>query len=122
MRSKLLSVAVIVLALLAARPALAGDEARGACSGGVGEWRLKVRPHDGALRIRFEISDAEDGERWQLFVSDDGQRVYAGTRFADDGGQIRVRTATADRAGRDRIKATGVNLDTGTTCSGVVAV
>lgn len=122
MRSKLLAVAVAVLALLAARPALAGGEARGSCSGGPGEYRLKVRADDGRLRIRFEITGAEDGERWQLFVSDDGERVLAGTRISDDGGSVHVRTATADRSGRDRIKATGVNLDTGTTCSGSVTV
>jgi hypothetical protein len=112
-------VAVLALALLAV-PARAGeDEVRGTCSGGPGEWRLKVsRESSSRLRVRFEIDHAEPSETWQLFVSDNGVRVFAGSKVADDGGSVRVRTTTADRSGRDRVKATAVNVDSGATCSG----
>jgi hypothetical protein len=118
-RALLLSlIAALVLAIMAP-PALAGDdEARGSCSGGPGEWRLEVSAQGAStLRVRFEIEDVEPGETWQLFISDNGARVYAGTKVADDGGHVRVRTTTADRTGRDRVKATAVNVDIGTSCS-----
>jgi hypothetical protein len=77
-----------------------------------------ARESDTTLRIRFRIEDGEPAQAWQLFISDDGDRVYAGTKVSDDDGRVRVRTVTVDRAGRDRIEAAGVNLDTGGSCSG----
>lgn len=118
-----LTVAVAVALALVATPARATREARGSCSGGPSEWRLRVA-HETArtLRIRFQIEEGDPGRAWQLFVSDNGVRVYAGTKVADEEGRIRIQRWTRDRAGRDRIRATGVNLDTGETCSGSVSV
>ncbi|HEU4529187.1 MAG TPA: hypothetical protein VFT80_14810 [Actinomycetota bacterium] len=119
---------VAVLALvgafaLGATPALATRDARGSCSGGPSEWRLTVgREDDRTLRIRYRIEDGEPDQAWQLFISDDGVRVYAGTKASNDEGRVRVRRLTADRPGRDRIEAAGVNLETGESCSGRVTV
>jgi len=72
------------------------------------------------LRIRFEIDDVPAGQRWQLFLSDNGTRVYPRTKVSRRGGEVRVRIATRNRPGRDHIAASGVNTKTGTTCEGSV--
>ncbi|HEU4355750.1 MAG TPA: hypothetical protein VFT27_09200 [Actinomycetota bacterium] len=116
-------IAVVVSGVLGTVPALGSEDARGSCSGGPSEWRLTVgRETDRTLRIRFRIEGGEPGQAWQLFISDNGDRVYAGTRVSNDEGRIRVRRLTADRVGRDRIEAAGVNLETGESCSGRVTV
>jgi len=109
---------------LAAGPLRAHEgEVRGTCSGGPSGYRLRVQPRDDAsLRVRFEIEGGDEGESWQLFMSDDGRRIYARTKLSDDEGQVRARTLTRDRAGADRITATGVNLATGESCAGSVSV
>jgi hypothetical protein len=122
----ILRTALVVLLLVGAQalPAAAGgSDRRGSCDGGPSEWRLRVqREGDSSLRIRFQIEDGEPGQTWQLFLSDNGDRVFAGTKTSRDGGRVRVRRVTADRSDRDRISATGVNLDTGESCSASLTV
>jgi hypothetical protein len=111
----------VVLSMVSAGAANAGDEARrrGACSGGPGDWTLRVRREDaGRLRVRFTIDDVPAGQTWQLFLSDDGARIFSGTRISNDPGEVRVRTYPANRPGSDRIAASGINTMTGTTCEG----
>jgi hypothetical protein len=113
----------LLVLTIGASSALAGDEVRqrGSCSGGPSEWRLRVeREDDTSLRVRFDIEGGASGQVWQLFLSDDGERIYAATKESGDGGEVRARRLTADRDGTDRIKATGVNLDTGESCAGRV--
>jgi hypothetical protein len=112
--------AVAVAVAVAASDASADDEVRrrGSCSGGPGDWTLRVRRDDGALRVRFSIDDVAAGQSWQLFLSDNGTRIYSGTKTSSAGGEVRVRTRTANRVGSDRIAASGVNTRTGTTCEG----
>lgn len=94
---------------------------RGSCSGGPSEWELRVdRESRRYLRIRFEIRGGDEGQTWQLFLSNDGTRVYAGSKVSDDGGEVRVRKLARNRAGSDRIKASGVNLVTGESCLGAL--
>lgn len=103
-------------------PAGASEERvrrRGSCSGGSSEWKLVVRRESAStLRVRYGIEDSAPGQTWQLFISDNGARVYAGNKISDPSGEVRVGRKTADRAGTDLIKATGVNLVTGESCSG----
>lgn len=109
----------------AAIPAAARDgrDARGECSGGNSEWRLTVqREGAGSLRVRFRIEAGDEGHEWQLFVSNNRKRIYAGTKLSDDGGEVRLRLTTRDRRGRDRIAATGVDPTTGESCSGTLRV
>jgi hypothetical protein len=106
-----------------ATPVAARDDVRrrGSCSGGPGDWMLRVqRESRTKLRIRFEIDDVPTGQRWQLFLSNNGTRVYSRTKVSRRGGEVRVRIATRNRPGRDRIAASGVNTKTGTTCEGSV--
>jgi hypothetical protein len=114
------AVALALALMLAAAPARASDDVRrrGSCSGGPGDWTLRARRDDGALRLRFKIDDVPAGQSWQLFMSDNGTRIYSGTKTSDPGGEVRVSKRTTNRAGSDRIVASGVNTKTGTTCEG----
>jgi hypothetical protein len=117
--------AVVLVALLTAvspaPPVHADDEIRrhGSCEGGPGDWVLRVRREDRTtLRVRFAINDAVAGHAWQLFLSDNGVRVFARTKVTDSDGDVRVRKLIRNRAGVDRIKASGVDLVNGETCAG----
>lgn len=121
--SRTVLAALLILGLPALPASAGGLDRRGSCDGGPSEWRLRVQPDgDSSLRIRFQIEDGESGQTWQLFLSDNGDRVFAGTKTSRDGGRVRVRRVTANRSGRDRIAATGVNLDTGESCSASLTV
>ena len=111
----------LALALTISSPAGADDEVRrrGSCSGGPGDWVLRVRREDGGrLRVRFKIDDVAAGQAWQLFLSDNGTRIYSGTKTSSSSGEVRVSMRTANRVGTDRIAASGVNTKNGTTCEG----
>ncbi len=115
----------LVLAVLFTVPAHAGsaNDRHGACDGGPGRWRLRVQREDAdTLRIRFRIEDVAPGQSWQLFISDNGTRIYSATRTSTSQGEIRVDKNTRDRAGRDHIAANAVNSATGTTCEGSVSI
>jgi hypothetical protein len=111
------------LALLAAIPALASGrsvEREGSCSG-PGDWRLRVtRETATTIRVRFDIEHVDPGGSWQLFLSDNGTRIFAGTRVANANGELRATKITTDRAGADRIKGSGVNTTAGGSCSGAL--
>jgi hypothetical protein len=91
---------------------------RGACDG-QSEWRLRVRQETSTtLRVKYRIEGGASGQTWQLFLSDNGTRIYAGNKVSQSGGEVQVRRFTTDRSGSDRIAASGVNLDTGESCGG----
>ncbi len=121
-RALTLAVCLCLVVGLASPVAAGGDvRRRGSCSGGPGEWTLRVqRESRKKLRVRFEIDDVPKGQRWQLFLANDGHRVYSGTKLSRRGGEVRVRILIRNRRGRDRIAASGVHTRTGTTCEGSV--
>lgn len=110
----------LCLVLGSAWPALArGVEKRGHCSGGSGEWKLSVRSEDaGKLRVRFEIDHVLAGQTWQVFLSDNGIRTFAGTRRADS--EVRVTVYPVNRGGKDRVAASAVNAGSGVSCEGSI--
>jgi hypothetical protein len=110
------------LILAGALPAAArGVEKRGHCSGGAGDWKISVRSeYGGKLRVRFEIEHVPAGQAWQIFLSDNGIRVFSGTRRSD-GGDVRVTVYPANRGGKDRIAASAVSANSGVSCEGTVA-
>jgi hypothetical protein len=59
--------------------------------------RRVVRVDRDTLAVRFKINDVDPGESWQLFLSDNGTRVYSGTKTASSDGEVRVRRRIADR-------------------------
>ena len=113
----------VALTLTLALPSSAStrDEVRrhGSCSGGRGDWALRVRREGGGrLRVRFRIDHVAAGESWQLFLSDNGTRIFSGTRRSNAGGEVRMTKYPANRPGSDRISASGVNRAHRTTCEG----
>jgi len=112
------------LAASLASPAAASDDRvrrRGECAGGPSEWELIVRQETAStLRVSWEIEGGAQGQTWQLFISDNGDRIYVGSKVSRDGSEVRVRRETADRSGTDLVKASGVNLATGESCGGSV--
>lgn len=123
MPSKLLASAVAcALALVLAGPAVASDDRirrRGECTGGPSDWELIVRQESAStLRVKWKIEGGAQGQTWQLFISDNGDRIFAGNKTSRSDGEVRVVREIADRAGGDLIKATGVNLVTGESCGG----
>lgn len=123
MRTRPVAAAVAcALAVALAAPAVAHDDVmrrRGSCSGGPSDWKLVVRQETAStLRVKFEIEGGAAGQTWQLFISDNGDRIFAGSKVSGDNGYVRVVREPADRAGADQIKATGVNLVTGESCGG----
>jgi len=120
-RSLCLGLCVVVFGASAAS---AGDgvRRRGDCTGGEGDWDLRVERVDrSTLAVRFKIDDVDPGDSWQLFLSDNGTRVYSGTKTANSEGELRVRRRIADRSGTDRVSASGVHVNDGTTCQGSVS-
>jgi hypothetical protein len=108
----------VVMALGVAAPVAASDEVRreGSCTGH-GDWRLEVRRDDSnTLEVRFRIDNVANGHVWEIFLSDNGTRFFAGTRTSS-GGDVRVRKLTKDRSGTDRIKSYGYDRTTGEVCS-----
>jgi hypothetical protein len=118
--------AVVLVGSLALSPAApghaSGDEMRreGSCTGH-SDWRLEVR-HDDAdtLEVRFRVDHTPSGKVWDVFLSDNGTRFFAGTRTSNADGEVRVRKLTRDRSGTDRIKAYGYSHASGEVCSGRV--
>ena len=115
-----------VAALLAASIALpsaasAGDGRivrRGACTG-PSDWKLDVRLEDGArLRATLEIEGGRSGQDWHVFMSDNGTRIFSGTRTSVSGGHLEVRVRTTDRRDSDLVKAAANNVVTGESCTG----
>jgi hypothetical protein len=124
MRSRALLVAALSLLLAAtASPALAGRAVTrdGSCSGR-GEWTLRVRRETSTtIRVRFLIERADPGDTWQLFLSDNGIRIFSASRVADADGELRAVKVTSNRSGTDRIKGSGVNISSGGSCEGFLS-
>ena len=124
MRARALLVAVFALLLAATvSPVRAGGAVTrdGSCSGR-GEWTLRVRRETSTtIRVRFLIERAEPGDTWQLFLSDNGTRIFSASRVADADGELRAVRVTSNRSGTDRVKGSGVNISSGGSCEGVVS-
>ena len=56
----------------------------------------------GTIEVRFDIEHVHPGQRWQLFLSDNGARIFAGTRTADGDGEFRAIKVTTNRPGADQ--------------------
>lgn len=121
-RRIILALAVSAL-LLTVGPAVAGGDTvrrEGSCSGR-GEWRLRVsRETATTIRVRFDIEHLDPGDSWQLFLSDNGTRIFSATRVVGSQGEVRAVRVTGDRAGTDRVKGTGVNVTSGGSCEGAL--
>jgi hypothetical protein len=119
---RVLALAVSAMLLGVGSAAAGGDTVRrnGSCSG-PGDWHLRVsRETASTIRVRFDIEHVDPGDSWQLFLSDNRDRIYAATKVAGADGEVHVRKATGDRGGADRIKASGVDVTSGGSCDGAL--
>jgi hypothetical protein len=132
MTSRHLAGATITAATLAAlvaspSPALAsgggGDvRASGACSGSA-HWTLKAKHDNGVIETQFEVDSNRSGQVWRVRLFDNGERFFAGLRTTQPpSGSFEVSRSTANRVGTDHITGRAVDVNSGQTCVGHVAL
>jgi hypothetical protein len=93
-------------------------ERRGSCSGTT-DWKLKLQPEDGRIEAEFEVDSNRVGQVWSVAISDNGVRVFTGSRTTSaPSGSFEVERVIANRAGADHVVASARNTRTGETCSG----
>lgn len=108
----------------AAASAKGGDDVRrsGQCSMS-STWKLKAKPDNSALQVEFEVDQNRVGQTWQVVLTDNGTRFFAGNATTTaPSGSFSVERRTADLAGTDRIVAKATNPATGETCRGAVTL
>jgi len=112
--------AVVVLAsllLVAPAAAWADDDVRrsGVC-GAEASSELRLQPHDGGIRVRFEVDARRAGRKWRFVLVHERRVVWRGQRRTGSGGHVRIRRQIVDFAGADfvSVRASGPH---GNTCS-----
>jgi hypothetical protein len=114
-----LRAALIFVALLFVAPAAAwaDDDVRrsGSCGAGASS-ELRLQPHDGEIRVRFEVDTNRVGQKWRFVLVHERRVVWRGHRRTRSGGRVRIRRSIADFAGADfvSVRASGPH---GNTCS-----
>ncbi len=94
---------------------------RGACSV-ASSWKLRVVPDDqGMLRVRFTLLGGAVGEKWNVYLDQNGTGFFAGSRTSRDGGLVSVGRLTTDSIGVDLIGATAHDVISDETCRGHVS-
>ena len=115
----------LALATSVAAPAYAKDGRvvkRGACSSS-SVWKLSVGPDSGAIETEFEVDSNRVGQNWNVVITDNGVRVFAGSRTTTaPSGSFTVARRIPNRSGIDHIVASAKNPATGETCVGRAAV
>lgn len=124
--SRLTALAIIpiaaTVALVPPASAKGGGDVRapGSCSAGT-SWKLKAKPDDGRIELELEIDSNRVGQTWAVTITDNGARVFAGSRVtAAPSGSFELRLRPANRAGTDSFVAAARNARTGETCRGGV--
>jgi hypothetical protein len=96
--------------------------ASGTCTIGA-TWKLKAKPDDGRLSIEFEVDSNRVGQTWSVRVTDNGNRIFAGTRKTlAPSGSFSVEMLRPNPAGADTIRARAVNTVNGSVCVGHVTL
>jgi len=111
----------MLLLTLGASGAVARQRA-GNCSLSSASYTLSVkRSSAGGLLVRFVVSNAAKGESWQLFGSDNGNRIFAVAKIATKSGTVTVSQKIPDLPGTDVIRATSASADSGEICEGSIS-
>lgn len=133
-RRALVAGAVAIAAFAASFPAPAGAEpatatsarsviARGACRDGPSRWRLALRNEGGGiLMVRLLVKGGRPGQRWNIFMDDNGRGFFAGSRVSRAGGLFAVGRRIPNRPGTDHIHFAAHNVVTGSQCRGHAAI
>jgi len=110
-----------VMALAIAPAAIAGSREvvrSGSCSA-ASDWELKVGPDDGRIELEFEVDSNVVGQRWNVAIRQDGNRIFRGSRVTQGpSGSFDVERHPANTAGADRFVARATNRVTGEVCVG----
>jgi hypothetical protein len=86
---------------------------------GAGIWQLDVeRAGRRRMQVEFEVDNVGNRQRWQVFVSANGRRLAAVSRWSGSSGEFEVNRFSRNRRGRDRVAAAAVNTRTGNRCTG----
>ncbi|MDP9302373.1 MAG: hypothetical protein M3P43_16010 [Actinomycetota bacterium] len=130
MRRGLVSAAVVSLLVLGVGPAgarmptvqpIMDVRNAGRCTGGDSTYSLAVSRYDrNRLRVRFRIAHSTPGQTWQIFGSDDGERIFAVKRDVSSDGTASVRRRIPDRHGKDKVKVAASNSTSGEACNATV--
>jgi hypothetical protein len=124
--------ALVAVVFAASFPALAETPAadasvrsvvtRGRCNG-PSHWRLALRNEGGRiLFVRLLVKGGRAGQRWNIFMDDNGRGFFAGSRISHEGGLFAVARRIANRPGTDHIHFAAHNVVTGEQCRGRAAI
>lgn len=115
----------IALGLMSPPTVFAGHNSvvrHGTCTGR-SQWKLAVHKVEGGnLHVRLDVEDGRAGQKWHVFLSDNGTGFYAGSRISGSGGRFHVSERTANARRTDRIRAAANNVTTGEICAGRAAL
>lgn len=118
----------ILLGLLAAPAATLAKggsgaiRATGTCTGH-STTKLKAKHDSGRIELEFEVDQNRNNRLWTVTISDNGSRVFTGTRrTVAPSGSFSITRRVADRVGTDRIVARAVNASTGEVCRTTLGV
>jgi hypothetical protein len=80
--------------------------------------KLKAKHDSGRIEVEFEVDQNRNGRLWNVRLSDDGHRVFTGSRrTVAPSGSFSLRVLIPNRAGVDTIVARATNATTGEVCS-----
>jgi hypothetical protein len=85
--------------------------------------KLKAKHDNGRIEVEFEVDQNRNNRLWTVSISDNGTRVFTGTRrTVAPSGSFSVERRIANRAGTDRIVARAVNARSGEVCRAVLGL
>ena len=119
-----LCVLAVVSLVVIAHPAAATEVAtvrHGPCTA-PSHWRLRVVRDGGLVSVRLAVRGGRAGQRWNIFMDDNGTGFFAGYRITDVGGFWVVRRRVRNLVGTDTIRFGAHNVVTGETCRGRASV
>jgi hypothetical protein len=86
-------------------------------------WKLKLSPDGSVNQTEFEVDSNRVGQSWHVVITDNGVRVFNGTRITKaPSGSFSVDLRVRNRAGVDNIVASAKNLANGETCVGRASI
>jgi hypothetical protein len=85
--------------------------------------KLKAKHDNGRLEVEFEVDQNRNNRLWTITLSDNGARVFTGSRRTlAPSGSFSITRRIANRVGKDRIVARAVNASTGEVCRATLGI
>ncbi|MEO8625330.1 MAG: hypothetical protein ABI452_01390 [Candidatus Limnocylindrales bacterium] len=90
----------------------------GNCSA-ASDWKLKVKPDNGAIEVEFEVDQNRVGKTWNVTLKHNGNVFWSGQKVTKaPSGSFTVHKMTGNAAGTDTFTARATNRVTGEVCLG----